>query len=253
MKLNIDHFRGQSEFPEDNVFKKMVAESDCFQDIMKKCFLATGKSRNRGYFNRRITDLCIDISHWKIAPIQTRNTPSKPMNMIDDETFKTILKNSINWSDMCQKLGYMSSSVKNNVIERIKKLGLDTNHLDRRGAADDKIFVVESQYQDHKEIKKRLVCDFDRPYECNTCKNVNFTKSDGILMWNDQEITLQLEHINGVNNDNRLENLTFLCANCHSQTSTFCGGNRKTIKLMHAWVEDGKTEHPPGSIASMLN
>jgi len=34
---------------------------------------------------------------------------------------------------------------------------------------------------------------------------------------------LVLDHINGVNNDNRLENLRFLCPNCNSQTATFAG------------------------------
>jgi hypothetical protein len=136
-------------------------------------------------------------------------------------------------------------------MERIQQLGLDMKHLDRKGVTDDKIFVVDSQFQTTDTIKKRLVRDFDRPYECNACKNVNFTKRDGVLMWNDQEIILQLEHKNGINNDHRLENLEFLCPNCHSQTSTFCGRNLKRFKVMQLWVEDGKTEHPPGSIASL--
>lgn len=39
-------------------------------------------------------------------------------------------------------------------------------------------------------------------------------------------ITLHLDHINGVHNDNRFENLRFLCPNCHQQTDTW--GNKKT-------------------------
>jgi hypothetical protein len=64
---------------------------------------------------------------------------------------------------------------------------------------------------------------------------------------------LQLEHVNGVNNDNRPQNLCFLCPSCHSQTSTFCGGNSKKHKVMKTWIEEGKTSHPPGSITSLLN
>jgi hypothetical protein len=253
MKLNIDHFRvrGRFEFPDDDIFIKMVEESDCFEDIAHKCVSASGNHRNRAYFNRRIQDLCLDTSHWKITPIHSRK---KKMNMIDDETFKTILNNSMNWGDLYQKCGYTpsgSSTIKNKIMERIQQLGLDMKHLDRKGVTDDKIFVVDSQFQTTDTIKKRLVRDFDRPYECSACKNVNFTKRDGVLMWNDQEIILQLEHKNGINNDNRLENLEFLCPNCHSQTSTFCGRNSKRFKLMNAWFEDGKTEHPPGSIASL--
>lgn len=41
-------------------------------------------------------------------------------------------------------------------------------------------------------------------------------------------LVLQLDHINGKRNDNRIENLRLLCPNCHSQTPTFTGRNRKT-------------------------
>lgn len=46
-------------------------------------------------------------------------------------------------------------------------------------------------------------------------------------MWNGELIPLELEHINGINNDNRLENLTLLCPNCHAQTPTYRGKNIK--------------------------
>ena len=34
------------------------------------------------------------------------------------------------------------------------------------------------------------------------------------------EVVLQSDHINGINDDYRLENLRMLCANCHSLTPT---------------------------------
>jgi hypothetical protein len=46
--------------------------------------------------------------------------------------------------------------------------------------------------------------------------------------WNGKPLTLQLDHINGIHLDNRIENLRILCPNCHSQTATFCGRNVST-------------------------
>ena len=43
--------------------------------------------------------------------------------------------------------------------------------------------------------------------------------------WCNKRITLHLDHINGISNDNRKENLRFLCPNCHQQTDTW--GNKK--------------------------
>lgn len=45
--------------------------------------------------------------------------------------------------------------------------------------------------------------------------------------WNGKPISLQLDHINGIQNDNRMENLRLLCPNCHSQTENFAGRKKK--------------------------
>jgi hypothetical protein len=49
----------------------------------------------------------------------------------------------------------------------------------------------------------------------------------GITEWRGKPLSLCLHHINGVNDDNRLENLAVLCPNCHSQTENFAGRNRR--------------------------
>jgi len=40
--------------------------------------------------------------------------------------------------------------------------------------------------------------------------------------WNGKKLVLQMEHKNAVINDSRASNIEYLCANCHSQTPTFC-------------------------------
>lgn len=45
--------------------------------------------------------------------------------------------------------------------------------------------------------------------------------------WLGKPLILQMHHINGISNDNRLENLLFICANCHTQTDNFTSKNWK--------------------------
>jgi len=83
---------------------------------------------------------------------------------------------------------------------------------------DDLVFCINSSFSNRSSIKKRLVQEYGWKY---ICMNVECQNPQPI--WNGKPLTLQLDHINGVSNDNRLENLRFLCPNCHSQTDTFSG------------------------------
>ena len=64
-------------------------------------------------------------------------------------------------------------------------------------------------------LKKRLIEFYRTPYQCALCGRGP--------EWNGKKLTLEVDHVNGVNNDHQPENLRFLCPNCHSQTATFAG------------------------------
>jgi Zn finger protein HypA/HybF involved in hydrogenase expression len=86
---------------------------------------------------------------------------------------------------------------------------------------NEEIFVENGTYPRHR-LKHRLIRDKLIEYRCEICSNVG--------IWNNKPLSLQIDHINGVNNDNRIDNLRFLCPNCHSQTETYAGKNNKKNK-----------------------
>ena len=83
---------------------------------------------------------------------------------------------------------------------------------------NNKVFIENSTHPRHR-VKERIIKEKMIEYKCESCGN------DG--NWNNDVLVLQLEHKNGKSNDNRIENLGFLCPNCHTQTKTYAARNRK--------------------------
>jgi len=94
--------------------------------------------------------------------------------------------------------------------------GLIEYNKQRQISLED-ILVENSSYARHN-LKRRILQENLIEYKCSCC---------GIKdTWNEKKLVLQLDHINGVNNDHRLKNLRFLCPNCHSQQDTYAAKNR---------------------------
>ena len=82
--------------------------------------------------------------------------------------------------------------------------------------SDEAVFVVNSPVIGGPKLRRRLLA-LGWEYKCACC---------GIDAWRGIELVLHVDHINGIHNDNRLENVRFLCPNCHSQTATYCNHRR---------------------------
>lgn len=72
-------------------------------------------------------------------------------------------------------------------------------------------------------IKRRLLAAGLLENRCQEC---------GLNEWLGEALVAQIDHINGIHDDYRLENLRMLCPNCHSQTETYGHRNRKRLRRL---------------------
>ena len=119
------------------------------------------------------------------------------------------------------------------IAARIRVAGISTAHFRGQGWArgetaathpivariarcnartEEQVFIANSPVINGSRLIRRLVRR-GWNYACMFC---------GISEWNGKRLSLHLDHLNGINNDNRLENLRFLYPNCHSQTESYC-------------------------------
>ena len=89
--------------------------------------------------------------------------------------------------------------------------------IPKKAAPLNELLVKNSSYQSFK-LKKRLFNEGLKKPRCELCGWSRKTV--------DGRIPLELDHINGVHTDNRLENLRVLCPNCHSLQTTHRGLNK---------------------------
>lgn len=80
--------------------------------------------------------------------------------------------------------------------------------------------LVAGRARNRWHLKTRLLNSGLKAARCEEC---------GIETWRERPIALELHHVNGDGQDNRLENLRLLCPNCHSQTANW-GGRGKTAR-----------------------
>ena len=107
----------------------------------------------------------------------------------------------------------------------------NNNNCFKRQVTNKELFCDNSKHA-ASTAKKRIEKDKLIEYKCKKCGNLG--------EWMEEKISLQLDHENGKNNDHRLENLRYLCPNCHSQTKTYSGKKLKIKTLCICGKEKNK-------------
>ena len=149
------------------------------------------------------------------------------IDLIPEEEFRQLIQSSNSYNSVLKKIGMSHGRSSTDIIKRrCKALNISCDHFVRVGNQYSSkydlkdILIKNSSYQNISSLKERLLKENLLPYECQLCGN----KGE----WQNKPLTLQLDHINGIHNDHRLENLRFLCPNCHTQTETY--GSRRGTK-----------------------
>lgn len=157
----------------------------------------------------------------------TKKKKSVIWNLSKKEIQEKVNKcNSI--SDMLESFGYKrsSGSMAKIMKEVIKEYNIDITHFkpfyrtnQQPKYSLDEILIPNSPYKNIGRLKKRILKAGLLKYKCECCGNKG--------KWNNKPLVLQLDHKDGDHSNHSLDNLRFLCPNCHSQTDTYSGKNAK--------------------------
>jgi hypothetical protein len=149
---------------------------------------------------------------------------------VDINDLKEAVRTSMSLAEVMRRMGMGISGGSYLILKR--RLGeekIDVDHFDNnqkhRSKQETKplteLMVVDSSYC-RGSLKRRLLREGIKQNKCELCG----FEGD----WQGKPIVMILDHINGINNDNRLENLRMVCPMCNSQLDTFCGKASKTIE-----------------------
>lgn len=151
---------------------------------------------------------------------------------ITNDEFRLVVSTNYSKASALKQMGQKANGSNYRWFDMIvSELGIDISHFLGQAYLKEKthnwskersiedVFIENSTYLATSNLKKKIKKHNLLEEICDECGLQN--------EWNGKKIVLQLDHRNGINRDNRIENLRYLCPNCHSQTDTYAGKNVK--------------------------
>jgi hypothetical protein len=142
-------------------------------------------------------------------------------------------------------LGYEPKGCNYRTLQRwARSWAIATDHFDpnagRRKSMSGRVrpleqILVENSPYPRWHLKRRLLTSGLKQPVCEMCGQSE--------VWHGRQMSLVLDHINGVSNDNRLENLRIVCPNCAAALDTHCGRNLPRRRLCPACKQPFSPNH----------
>ena len=150
------------------------------------------------------------------------------------EWLEELCKNSYSYAEVLRKAGRkQGGGTQATLRKKIQEFNIDISHftgqkwqnspnqinnqISREKYSLDEVFIKNSPVT-QKVLRGYVERHNILEYKCEVCG------CDG--HWQNGIISLEIDHINGDNSDNRIENIHYLCPNCHALTNTYRGKNK---------------------------
>lgn len=154
------------------------------------------------------------------------------------EELEDIVKASFTLREVLAKIGYstISGNNSNTLKNKLEELKIDYSHFKTfvkpRVKRNEENIFIENSTASQQTLRRWYLKKKYTEYKCSICGMEPF--------WQGKELTLILDHINGHNHDDRLENLRWVCPNCNQQLETtgFTKEKSQQIKLKKQELEN---------------
>jgi hypothetical protein len=173
--------------------------------------------------------------------------PGKQLSYTEEEAREAIAA-SLSWAESLRRLGLCPTGGAWRILKKYVAIWqISTAHFDPQAAQRQNLRRTQKPLKDvlvrgstypRKDVKRRLLSEGLKEPECELCGQGE--------VWRGRPMALILDHINGVRDDHRLENLRFVCPNCAATLDTHCG-RKNRIDRSHCACQRCGTRFVPRS------